>query len=517
MSLLVFNVIKISKVSADISITNYPSSYNTQYKLTNKFIPLLENFRSGTKSHINVLSIGDSLTAKVSTRLWEDFLSEIFPDSNSVRHPSWNNDSNVENYGLYGNGISCSLNKGSKQWQIKSNYDLNFTGTYFSIEDGESVKVTRTNISVYIANKIIIPYLKTKDSGTFRVTLAEDLNSGGFGARLNYYTPLNSNLELTNGELIVNTESYNTDLGIIEIYLDTPRACSYQVEHISGGSIDFFPPSFFIENNTDIPTINVQHHGRGSNDFINVADASVPLMAKWIDAINPLIITVQSDDSGRSYRNFLPLLHSAISQSATSPFVILIGEGPKQAEDRHNKIIAANSAQAHFSNVYGWYFYNALQLSETFADLDVGHGGDGTHLHGNFYIQVASEIWNELTRPTDFYDWGIAGNADLFEYNLNDSSALHESVSSAFPNHTAVEVFEAILNNPSEIGLYRINEIQNLRLGSTMIEVHNNQVTINLELEQSIDGKIWAKFGNNTSVTLPADESTKFFRFISVD
>lgn len=395
--------IEISEGNALIADRN---SFNQMNVPKERFIDLLAQVKSGTRSHINVLSIGDSLTAKVSTRLWQDYLSEQFIDPSIVKHPYWNSAANngegMENYGLYGNGVSHYLN--GKLWKQKSNYNLNFTGTYFDLEANETVNVTRILNSVHFANKIIIPYYKSSEAGTFRVKLATDPNTGGFNPTLNYQTPQNSNVSLTNGELIVDANSSEPGLGIIELYLDSTVGASYQVEYISGGTVKFFPPSFYIENDSAIPTINVQHHGRGSNNFINTEEASVPLMSQWIDALRPDIITVQSDDRGGAYENFLPMLYQAISGSTVKPFVMLIGEGPKRESFRHEDIIDAADIQAHFASLYGWYFYNALKITATWDELDAkGQGGDGIHLHGNFYKQVADGMWGELvlTNPVE--------------------------------------------------------------------------------------------------------------------
>ena len=62
--------------------------------------------------------------------------------------------------------------------------------------------------------------------------------------------------------------------------------------------------------------------------------------------------------------------------------------------------------------------------------------------------------------------------------------------------------------------LYRLDDIQDLRAGSTMIEVENGQATLSMEVEQSDDLEIWTS-GSTTTLQIPldADSDTKFFRF----
>jgi hypothetical protein len=51
-----------------------------------------------------------------------------------------------------------------------------------------------------------------------------------------------------------------------------------------------------------------------------------------------------------------------------------------------------------------------------------------------------------------------------------------------------------------------------LRPESKVIEVINNEVTIDLEMQQSNDLQTWIKVGESISMTVPADTNTKFFR-----
>ena len=58
-----------------------------------------------------------------------------------------------------------------------------------------------------------------------------------------------------------------------------------------------------------------------------------------------------------------------------------------------------------------------------------------------------------------------------------------------------------------------IDEIQDLRPGSTMIEVSENQATIQLQMEESSDLQTWEDTGTPATMTISADTDTKFFRF----
>lgn len=58
-----------------------------------------------------------------------------------------------------------------------------------------------------------------------------------------------------------------------------------------------------------------------------------------------------------------------------------------------------------------------------------------------------------------------------------------------------------------------------LRAGSTMVEVSNNQATIQLQMEESSDLQSWTETGDTASMTIPvpAEAGTKFFRFKMAD
>ena len=58
-----------------------------------------------------------------------------------------------------------------------------------------------------------------------------------------------------------------------------------------------------------------------------------------------------------------------------------------------------------------------------------------------------------------------------------------------------------------------LEEVAELRPGSTMIEVSDNQATVQLQMEESSDLQTWEDTGTPAPMTIPADTDTKFFRF----
>ena len=57
-----------------------------------------------------------------------------------------------------------------------------------------------------------------------------------------------------------------------------------------------------------------------------------------------------------------------------------------------------------------------------------------------------------------------------------------------------------------------LDEVKDLRAGSTMIAVENETATLSMEVEESDDLEIWTS-GSTTTFQVPADSDTKFFRF----
>ena len=100
---------------------------------------------------------------------------------------------------------------------------------------------------------------------------------------------------------------------------------------------------------------------------------------------------------------------------------------------------------------------------------------------------------NDPTETTDSDSDGVGDNSD------------------ALPNDPTETV---TLTKLSENGYYTLSEIQDIRAGSTMIEVENGQATLSMEVEQSDDLGVWTN-GSATSIHIPMDAEAgkKFFRF----
>ena len=132
-------------------------------------------------------------------------------------------------------------------------------------------------------------------------------------------------------------------------------------------------------------------------------------------------------------------------------------------------------------------------------------GGTSTHIFNLIYKRDADgdEHYDEIDAfPNDPNEWldtdgdGVGDNTDRYP-NYDDTIILNF-------------IFEYISNH----NYLQLDEIKDLRPGSAMIEIHNGQATLTMEVEQSDDLNIWTNDEAST-IQIPIDAETekKFFRF----
>ena len=123
------------------------------------------------------------------------------------------------------------------------------------------------------------------------------------------------------------------------------------------------------------------------------------------------------------------------------------------------------------------------------------------------------EVNTSLTDPND---------SDSDDDGLTDGTEIHLYSSNPLSADTSGDGFNdgfiagEGLNPSTDFSALRsrtIEEVRDLRPGSTMIEVAANQATIQLQIEESDDLESWTETGTPASISIPADTDTKFFRF----
>ena len=139
------------------------------------------------------------------------------------------------------------------------------------------------------------------------------------------------------------------------------------------------------------------------------------------------------------------------------------------------------------------------------------------------------EIHITLTNPnnSDSDGDGIDDATEINTYSSNPNSS--DSDGDGFDDGTEVArglnptnsdawIISYITNHPATFSLgtgggYTLDEIRDLRAGSTLIGVSNNQATIRLQLDQSTNSTThWESTPHVMETSLPADANTQFFR-----
>ena len=81
------------------------------------------------------------------------------------------------------------------------------------------------------------------------------------------------------------------------------------------------------------------------------------------------------------------------------------------------------------------------------------------------------------------------------------------------PRWDISSTLEYIGENPQTFNLYSSDNITDLRPGSTIVQVTNNEASVQIQMEESSDLQTWEDAGDPATMTIPADTDTKFFRF----
>ena len=148
-------------------------------------------------------------------------------------------------------------------------------------------------------------------------------------------------------------------------------------------------------------------------------------------------------------------------------------------------------------------------------------------------IDELEDIIRELSYPSLLTDGAHGVPSEMFsqakekfELALNEISNLETTQASYDPSPVASATLEEhITSLNSQIDNAQaesdeklaLDEVRDLRLGSTMIEVSGNQATVQLQMEESSDLQTWEDAGDPATMTIPADTDTKFFRFKMAD
>ena len=124
---------------------------------------------------------------------------------------------------------------------------------------------------------------------------------------------------------------------------------------------------------------------------------------------------------------------------------------------------------------------------------------------------TVNNSYNFETTKTKFVDAKSALTSIVDEQNAYDPTPV--------PTQSLESYVESLGNQLQAISAERdakltVQEVEDLRAGSTMIEIENGTATLSMEVEQSVDLGVWTN-ESSTSIQIPiqAGEGKKFFRF----
>ena len=277
----------------------------------------------------------------------------------------------------------------------------------------------------------------------------------------------------------------------------------------------FTLPSSFTENDFD---------GDGRNNDIDLDDDNDGI-ADTYDS-TPLVYNV-SKDSPSSLNGYVEIFFSDYYPS----YGIWYGSG----ENSSINIFYDGGNEFRFQDSYTW---NSESLTST------GYNGGGTFrinfkTKANDLFFKFNYVWqSDDDTPDDsgkgfFYD----GQIDLDSNGIADGEQIANGLpfpaddsiidlaniyDSAESNFIPIQVLNYGQNEYDLVVAERdakltLEEVAELRPGSTMLEVSGNQATLQLQMEESSDLQSWEDKGDPATMTIPADTDTKFYRFKMVE
>ena len=192
-----------------------------------------------------------------------------------------------------------------------------------------------------------------------------------------------------------------------------------------------------------------------------------------------------------SNSNFYPIVHSAINFDGSS----ILAYFSYNFYD-----LVPTQEILDYSTVIG--SINSNFISDPNGDSD----NDGI---SNFdeIIFYGSDPNNEDTSGDGITDSEITSLGGNPSWDLTQAIQFFGQNSNRFNLVKKADYDSAIANRMT------LEEVKDLRPGSTMLEVFGNQATLQLQMEESSDLQTWEDTGTPATMTIPADTDTKFFRF----
>ena len=206
--------------------------------------------------------------------------------------------------------------------------------------------------------------------------------------------------------------------------------------------------------------------------------------------------------------------------SALHSFVQTLGGGTFDADDIAESRLAGQSDVTSDPNTFNLFtqaeLTSATEAGNTQGQNAVTSDPNSFGLFSSDDISVAQSQfrilgqWDVVSDPLSYGLYSPSYTVGLIDASRE---AGREDVTSD-PSAYGLQVTSGSGSDSSSVNLYSLEEIVDLRPGSTMIEIQNGQATLTMEVEQSDDLGVWTN-GSATSIQIPIDAEAgkKFFRF----
>lgn len=354
----------------------------------------LDKILNGDRETLNVIRLGDSLGYRIGRYLENEHLKYWFPNE-AITYQ----DDLPRLTGFGGRNVTIA---GTGSREIKSNYILNATGTYYNIDSAEYIHFSASGAALGPVDKVIIPFHTDSNGGVAKVRISDNFASVGDTGHADWseitLSDITSSQTLTGGELLIDTNSVSFGTEIVVLEFSSPRQVVLEISHESGTGVLVQPLMF--ESNS-VPTINYYDLYEGSNTFTSVSNAAAPLMASIWDELRPDIIVIESDDGVTSQDAIVSLLELTLNAMTLDykPFILFVGMGPKESVSYDLEVLNNYIGRLCVANGYAfvdgrdivpdWNEMIALGTADGWV-VDLGGGTiDGVHLGDTFYKRLA--------------------------------------------------------------------------------------------------------------------------------
>jgi len=262
------------------------------------------------------------------------------------------------------------------------------------------------------------------------------------------------------------------------------------------------------------------YDGDGKNNATDIDDDNDGIADAY--DLSPLVYTVSNTSIPSSLSGYVEVYFSDYDSSS---YGVWFGNGENSSINIWNDGVAEFISNA----IYSW---DSQSLISTGSSED-GGGIFRTNFKDKTndaffvftYVSEQNELYPDDSGKGFFYD----GQMDLDNNGVADGVQIQSGApfpdsestinfsniySSAISNFIPIEALNYTSNEK-----YFLNELQDLRPDSTMVEVLGDQAVIELQMEESSDLQTWEDAGDpaTMSVPVPTDSDTKFYRFKIAD